>query len=67
MPGFNRRGPEGEGPMTGRGLGRCNENANRREDDRDFDERGTGRRWRFRFGGDRGFGSGRGFGRRGRS
>ncbi len=24
MPGMNRRGPEGEGPMSGRGLGRCN-------------------------------------------
>ena len=24
MPGLNRRGPLGEGPRTGRGLGRCN-------------------------------------------
>ena len=23
MPGFDRRGPNGEGPMTGRQLGRC--------------------------------------------
>ena len=23
MPGFNRRGPQGEGPMTGRGRGDC--------------------------------------------
>jgi len=23
MPGFNQRGPLNEGPMTGRGLGRC--------------------------------------------
>jgi hypothetical protein len=23
MPGFNQRGPMNEGPMTGRGLGRC--------------------------------------------
>jgi hypothetical protein len=23
MPGFNRRGPMGEGPMTGRRIGRC--------------------------------------------
>ncbi len=23
MPGFDRTGPEGEGPMTGRRLGRC--------------------------------------------
>ncbi len=24
MPGLNRRGPNGEGSRTGRGLGRCN-------------------------------------------
>ncbi len=23
MPGFDRRGPNGEGPLSGRGLGRC--------------------------------------------
>ena len=23
MPGFNRKGPEGNGPMTGRAMGRC--------------------------------------------
>lgn len=23
MPGFDRTGPEGGGPMTGRGLGKC--------------------------------------------
>lgn len=23
MPGLNKRGPQGEGPMTGRRLGRC--------------------------------------------
>ncbi|MFO8235777.1 MAG: DUF5320 domain-containing protein [Bacteroidales bacterium] len=27
MPGFDRTGPEGQGPMTGRKLGRCNPNA----------------------------------------
>lgn len=26
MPGFDRRGPNGEGPKTGRGLGRCGGN-----------------------------------------
>jgi hypothetical protein len=25
MPGFDRTGPEGRGPMTGRGLGFCND------------------------------------------
>ncbi len=24
MPAFNRQGPNGEGPMTGRRMGRCN-------------------------------------------
>ncbi len=24
MPGFDRTGPEGQGPKTGRGLGKCN-------------------------------------------
>jgi hypothetical protein len=24
MPNFDRTGPRGEGPMTGRGMGRCN-------------------------------------------
>jgi hypothetical protein len=24
MPGLNRKGPQGEGPMTGRKMGRCN-------------------------------------------
>ncbi len=23
MPGFNQKGPEGQGPMTGRRMGRC--------------------------------------------
>jgi hypothetical protein len=26
MPGFDRRGPNGEGPKTGRGLGKCGGN-----------------------------------------
>ncbi|KAA0257052.1 hypothetical protein FHQ18_10815 [Deferribacter autotrophicus] len=31
MPGFDRTGPIGEGPRTGRGLGRCNGNVENRE------------------------------------
>lgn len=27
MPGFNQRGPMNEGPMTGRGRGRCTDSA----------------------------------------
>lgn len=26
MPGFDKTGPEGKGPMTGRGMGPCNPN-----------------------------------------
>lgn len=44
MPGFDKTGPEGEGPQTGRGLGRC--------DDDEPPRRGLGR--------GRGFGRARG-------
>ena len=26
MPGLNHKGPENQGPRTGRGLGKCNKN-----------------------------------------
>lgn len=30
MPGFNRKGPQGDGPMTGRSMGKCgNKQGNR--------------------------------------
>ena len=29
MPGLNRKGPEGKGPMTGRKQGKCNAKANK--------------------------------------
>jgi len=32
MPGFNRKGPDGEGPMSGRGRGRCNPSGRGRDD-----------------------------------
>lgn len=69
MPGFNQTGPIGQGPMTGRKMGRCtnlrtslkdqttesNENANENIPD-NIQERGFG----FRRGrGGRGFGMGR--------
>jgi len=56
MPGFNRTGPTGAGPMTGRQLGRCTGN------ETDFPERGFrkfGRGFRGGFG--RGRGRGLGF------
>ena len=51
MPGFDGTGPMGQGPMTGRGLGRCTGFAG-----------GVGLRRGFGFGMGRGFG--RGLGRR---
>ena len=39
MAGFNRKGPLGEGPMTGRGLGRCNPNTDINENDINTTER----------------------------
>lgn len=63
MSGFNKTGPVGEGPMTGRGMGICNED---RTDYPVYLNAGPGRAWRRGFGrgaGDRGrgFGQGRGF------
>ena len=62
MPGMNRRGPEGEGPMSGRGRGRCNP-ANRVANS--FEAlSGAGTRASFRPDAGRGAtrGAGRGFG-----
>ena len=51
MPGYDRTGPRGQGPMTGRGIGYC----------------GTGRGYRRpgfrRFGAGMGYGRGAGYGR----
>ncbi len=70
MPGFDGTGPMGQGPKSGRGLGRCGRKMNR-----GVSERGTGRSWlgrtfdacRRRFGGRGGkrFGNTRGNGSRG--
>ena len=54
MPGLNKTGPQGAGPMTGRRMGYCADNENQ---SRGFFGRGRG------FGG--GQGAGRGFGMRG--
>mgnify|MGYP006293788227 CR=1 FL=1 len=64
MPGFDRTGPSGQGPMTGRGLGRCNPNTRDIPADiannQDYRDNPLGR------GFGRGFGRGRGFGGGGR-
>ena len=52
MPGRDKTGPEGEGPMTGRRLGRCSGNDKGTEDD---DSR-PGRGMRGGRGGRRNFG-----------
>lgn len=71
MPGLDRKGPEGEGPMTGRRMGRCTnfgdalkdkdttDNPNAENQQTGWFGRGLGRG----FGRGRGRGSGRGFGR----
>ena len=33
MPGLNQTGPVGQGPMTGRGMGKCNPSPNGKTDD----------------------------------
>lgn len=63
MPGFNQRGPENQGPMTGWGRGTCR--TNYEPDQLEFTPGGMGygdgRRGRFGCG--RGFGGNRRFGR----
>jgi hypothetical protein len=60
MPGLNRRGPEGMGPMTGGGRGLCNP-ANRSFFGRCFSTIGWGGRGRGMGFGLRGWGRSRGF------
>lgn len=67
MPGLNRTGPTGAGPMTGRQMGLCNEN--NRNAPRGGDGgygfgggRGAGRGFRGGFNRGTGRGGGRGFG-----
>ena len=58
MPGFDRSGPMGAGPMTGRAMGRCN--PNQVAGNQAFFG-GFGRGMAFRRGRGGGFGAGRGF------
>lgn len=61
MPGMNRRGPEGEGPMSGRERGRCNP-SNRESNNFDAPA-GRGANAPFRRDAGRGLGQGQGMGR----
>lgn len=64
MPGLNHTGPEGKGPRTGRGLGKC------KPTDQEISEipYNENRPQRLRLGlghrSNRGFGAGKGLGRR---
>jgi hypothetical protein len=57
MPGFNRTGPLGEGPRTGRGLGKCGKAENSQGS-------AGGRRSKGKQGTCKGRVGGRGFGRK---
>ena len=63
MPGLNKTGPNGEGPMTGRKMGTCAESANAEQ--QNVPPAGFGRGLGLGRGLGRGGGRGRGRGRRG--
>lgn len=44
MPQINGTGPEGKGPKTGRGLGRCKQNSS--EDEKNKLGKGLGKRYK---------------------
>ncbi len=62
MPNFDKTGPQGKGPMTGRGLGYCAGHNPGDEDNRPSFGRGYGRGRRRRRGCGRGLGRGMGRG-----
>ena len=65
MPGFDRKGPNNEGPKTGRGLGKCNPESDNDLNLEDDELRGgRGRRFRFGQGWWKGRNRGAGIGRR---
>jgi len=63
MPGLDRKGPEGKGSRTGRGLGKCKDPENSKNDDLNPEDESRGRGRGFGFGGGSGKGRGRGQGR----
>lgn len=62
MPGLNQTGPMGQGPMTGRGLGRCND-ASWQANANDSNQQDANTSTNSRAYGYGAFGFGRGFGR----
>lgn len=61
MPGYDRKGPMGEGPRTGRARGHCGSERDTATSDRLLG-RGRGAAWRHGGRGGRGWGLGRGGG-----
>ena len=39
MPGFNRTGPRGQGPLTGGGFGKCNSKIKKNSTETNLDDR----------------------------
>ena len=62
MPGIDRTGPAGQGPMTGRRMGACASNDYPENDVRFNSGRGLGRGFRGGFNRNRGMGLGLGYG-----
>jgi hypothetical protein len=62
MPGLNRRGPNGAGPMTGRKMGRCNPDNKGKTDDEIIQSSSTSSQSNQRMGRGRGRGMGKGLG-----
>lgn len=64
MPGLNRRGPNGEGAMTGRRMGRCNPDNKGKTDDEILQSRNSTNQGQGNmFGRGLGRGKGSGFGK----
>lgn len=62
MPGLDRKGPQGDGPKTGRGLGKCNPDKKNQDENSGNAEYGQGLGRRTGRGQRAGRGRGRGMG-----
>ncbi len=63
MPGLNRKGPIGEGPMTGWKMGRCNPDNKGKTDEEILQSRSETDQEQGPYGRGRRLGKGRGFGK----
>lgn len=62
MPGLDRKGPQGDGPKTGRGLGKCNPDTKTQDENSAETQYGRGLGRRMGRGQRAGRGRGRGMG-----